>query len=66
MFTAEVIGVVWREPDPGPAQAKEMCACAVLRVCVYTLVYMRLFVMTDSEAREGKQALASVSPLGNR
>lgn len=36
VFTAEVIGVVWREPDPGPAKAKDMCACAFfcLRLCV--------------------------------
>lgn len=36
VFTAEVIGVVWREPDPGPTKAKDMCACALfyLRLCV--------------------------------
>lgn len=72
VFTAEVIGVVRREPDPGPAKAKDMCVCVrvllLAFVCAraYALLYIRLFVMTGSEARQGKQALASVSPLGSR
>lgn len=59
VFTAEVIGVVG-----------ESLTLALLRpkicVCVYPHVCIRLFVMTGSEARKGKQALANVSPLGRR
>lgn len=40
--------------------------CAIVSACVCARVCVRLFVMTGSEAREGEQALASVSPLGNR
>lgn len=51
-----------------------MCVCECVSVsvsvcvivCVYSHVCIRLFVMTGSEAREGKQALAGVSPLGSR
>lgn len=37
VFTAEVIGVVWREPDPGPAKARDVCgfACVSVLLCTY-------------------------------
>lgn len=46
VFTAEVIGVVWRESDLCPAKAEDVCVR--IHVCI------RLFLMTGSEASEGK------------
>lgn len=65
VFTAGVIGVVRREPDPGPTKAPDKCVPAfILCVCVRTRAHV--LVMTGSKAKEGKQSLSSVSPLGNR
>ena len=65
MFTAEVIGGVRREPDPGPTKAPDKCVCTLI-LCVCVRACGRALVMTGSKAKEGKQALACVSPLGNR